>query len=228
MIPSKFAAAATAISAALALVQVGPAHAATIMDTDGTPLAESVHTNGNQTGTTVTTKSNPSGYFVDFTSVDPLSISGNGMAKVDGPFGSITMSPEGPPSANQGLVGFSEIKFTVTSGVDGSTAGDTFTVVANFLGGGSDTFSNIALDTNDKYLVTAGSGEVITSLSIENLANSTGAPIQFGDVRQVYFNGIGGTAPGVPEPATWALMLVGFGGLGAVMRSRRRTAAVSV
>jgi hypothetical protein len=27
----------------------------------------------------------------------------------------------------------------------------------------------------------------------------------------------------VPEPATWAMMLVGFGGIGAAMRSRRST-----
>ncbi len=30
---------------------------------------------------------------------------------------------------------------------------------------------------------------------------------------------------GVPEPATWGLMLMGFGGAGAMLRARRRTAA---
>jgi hypothetical protein len=31
----------------------------------------------------------------------------------------------------------------------------------------------------------------------------------------------------VPEPATWAMMLLGFGGLGAALRQRRRVAAAS-
>lgn len=38
---------------------------------------------------------------------------------------------------------------------------------------------------------------------------------------------ISGRNIAVPEPATWGLMLVGFGGMGALLRNRRRTAAVA-
>ena len=38
---------------------------------------------------------------------------------------------------------------------------------------------------------------------------------------------LGSSSPGIPEPATWAMMLVGFGGLGAAMRSNRRKQAVA-
>jgi PEP-CTERM motif len=37
--------------------------------------------------------------------------------------------------------------------------------------------------------------------------------------------GCGGPPPGVPEPATWAMMLVGFGGMGALLRRRRQVMA---
>jgi hypothetical protein len=33
-------------------------------------------------------------------------------------------------------------------------------------------------------------------------------------------------AGGIPEPATWTMMLMGFGGLGAMLRHRRRSLAV--
>lgn len=40
---------------------------------------------------------------------------------------------------------------------------------------------------------------------------------------------IGDPVPGVPEPASWAMLLLGFGGIGAAMRrSRRRTALMQV
>jgi hypothetical protein len=43
------------------------------------------------------------------------------------------------------------------------------------------------------------------------------------DYAVIVSPGVGNTAPGgAPEPAAWVLMALGFGGLGAVLRSRRR------
>lgn len=43
-----------------------------------------------------------------------------------------------------------------------------------------------------------------------------------GDVRQIR---IGGVTAIVPEPASWAMMIMGFGGMGAMMRRRRASVA---
>jgi len=43
-------------------------------------------------------------------------------------------------------------------------------------------------------------------------------------VRGDNFGGVSLRISAAPEPGTWALMLMGFGGAGAALRSRRRTA----
>ena len=60
--------------------------------------------------------------------------------------------------------------------------------------------------TNERVYFTAGAGEVITGLRF----TSTGVAFEIDDVA----------GDAVPEPATWALMLAGFGMVGAAMRRR--------
>jgi hypothetical protein len=67
----------------------------------------------------------------------------------------------------------------------------------------------------------ATGGETIRGISF-NTGDTTG----FTDIRQVRITpSIGGVA--IPEPSTWAMMLLGFGACGvAIRRSRRRKTLV--
>jgi PEP-CTERM motif len=51
--------------------------------------------------------------------------------------------------------------------------------------------------------------------------NTLGALIAFDNQSQVFLLG-GGVGGGVPEPATWAMMIIGFGMIGAALRRRRQ------
>lgn len=75
------------------------------------------------------------------------------------------------------------------------------------------------------------SGWAHHTFDVSNAITSSGLySLSFGEVdNQLFFHegldnvSLDGTA-GVPEPTSWALMLTGFAGLGAMLRSRRRVA----
>lgn len=73
-----------------------------------------------------------------------------------------------------------------------------------------------AATSNERVSFTAGTGEVITGLRF----TSTGVAFEVDDIAGTPVGD--GNANGiVPEPATWALMIVGFGMVGVTARRRR-------
>ncbi|WP_308515780.1 PEPxxWA-CTERM sorting domain-containing protein [Sphingomonas flavescens] len=85
-------------------------------------------------------------------------------------------------------------------------------------------------NTNKDYTLTATGGDIFTAVRISTCAGTTIAtctPGTGGGFQYIKQNSIT-LAPGaVPEPATWAMMLLGFGGIGMTMRRKqRRTGAL--
>jgi hypothetical protein len=80
-------------------------------------------------------------------------------------------------------------------------------------------------NVSGKWDVGEGNGTTLTA-QLPNLLASR-AYVNF---HTVQFPGgeIRGNFPGVPEPATWAMMLIGFGAVGGAMRSAKRRQKVTV
>jgi hypothetical protein len=143
-----------------------------------------------------------SGIFIDISTIGNVDVA-SGFANIvpvkDGNLTSATFTPEDPLLFND----FSLRGQLVTAGVfsfvvqdDQGNAPQIFT----FDSGKDDDFSRVGVISND--------GETIKSVGVLG---------DFKELKQVEFSTLGA----VPEPATWALMLLGFGALGFAGYRRR-------
>jgi len=111
---------------------------------------------------------------------------------------------------------FGEVEFDLHK-----AAGDTDTVNVTFFGSfGTETRTFDLGNGNNWFAAQTSGGDLITAVSFD----TSGSGVD--DIRQVRLGAIEGVTPppAVPEPATWAMMLGGFGLLGAAARRRTRTA----
>jgi len=205
---------ATAVSA-LTLAVAAPAFATiTVISSPPFPQnpPENVLLTSGSTGATLTGTTNQTNTSVAFTSsTDTLVSPPQGqafLAATDNTLGNLNIA-----LTNKNL-GFTSFEFNINSPTTQNVTlvfTDQFgqTQVAD---GGTTTFS-IGANGSNFINALATNGEFITNVSL------TGANLT--SVGQVRLGGVAAFRA-VPEPTTWAMLIVGFGGVGALMRSRRR------
>lgn len=194
------------------------------------PLADMLKNNSSPDGTTVTLKGSPSNRLVDYIALAGETLetagNGNGFATVteqgnggnDTGFAGLRIDP-------QGAIGFSKINFNLEPRGSGNFSWYA-DITLKRLDGGADILFNDVLFTQgeNKFAISSATNILFESITFANLANgidgAQGRALQkFDSMRHVSVQFGQLTAP-VPEPATWAMMLVGFGVVGASLRRR--------
>ena len=169
---------------------------------------ENVLLSTGMTGNTVVGITNQTNSSVTFTGSEALSLPSNGQARIEAVDGAFTNL--GFNLTNSALT-FGRAEFNINAATAGSVTisgfdnmNDPFTGTFSLAGGGQNFFNLVGIN-----------GQSIRNVSIVSTAPVT-------DVRQIRLGGVAGVAGAVPEPATWAMMILGFGMVGAGLRLRRR------
>ena len=158
------------------------------------------------TGLSIVSGLNNSPQMVRLNSNEAIQGIASGQARVTGVDGNLTfleilLDPSGT---------FSEIEFNLNAIADGTATLSFFGVGNNLLNPGNTVFD---IDASGQNFF-AAFNETISRVTISSTA-------QLSDVRQIRIGGLAAVTA-VPEPSTWALMLLGFGGMGVAMRRTRR------
>lgn len=197
-----------------------PAMATVVIDTGAgvlQPEENLLFNNNPAPATTIEGWTNQTGTFVSMTGGETLA-AGGGQARLDTVDGTISSTFTFNGFANQ-LVGFdlSDAGLAFTSTEFRLFGGTATQATLTFIDTAGQVFQNtFTIPTNGFFNALAADGQLIDSFSIA--ANGT-----IGDIRQIRLGGVTLISP-IPEPGAWALMILGFGSAGALMRRRRQRA----
>ena len=138
---------------------------------------------------------------VTFTGAENLTLQGQRIKASTGTLNFLLFSLTDPGSA------FTSAEFNLNAAANGFSQVLAYDQFGNEFGG------SFAVNGagNNFFNVTATAGQIIQSIVIVSTA-------ALDDVRQIR---LGGVVAVVPEPASWAMMILGLGGVGAVLRKRR-------
>lgn len=217
-----------AFSAVCAMSAASAGSASVLLNTGELSGLTQVHSTGSQgPAATVFGVTQGSGLGVSITGGSPLSVSGAGYAQFDGPFSVLQYG------FTSYAGGFTATNFTLfADGVNGAKGVPALVDISAYGLGGVllKTFDNVSLDQGvNKFNIKGDNSEVFSSIAFKvysDAANLNARPI--GDIRHIDLDVAPLTPTGVPEPATWAMLIVGFGAIGAAMRSRRKLAFTPV
>ena len=171
------------------------------------------------TGNPIFGVTNQSSTSVTFEGNETLTAPAAGQARVEAADGTLNYLKF---SLSDPTLGFKEVEFNLQRIVGGPF--QPFDIVVDF----SDNFGNIFSTTSqigtgaNWFSAQALDNQWIMSITLDT------APNNIADIRQLRLGGIGTVPTGaIPEPATWAMLIAGFGMVGGAMRRRRGTVATT-
>ena len=209
-----------AATTAMAMAAMPSAATIVIFQTPGAvqPAENVLFQGAAPTGNTATGITNTSNTMVNFVGTEALATPSNGQARIEAGDGGLNQLSFGLDTG----MGFKEVEFNIF-GTGATATSTTLTFTDQFGNNFTDTFNIV----NGQNFFSA---RALDNQFITNVSFTLNGDVR--DVSQFRIGGVGDTTVdpgggGVPEPASWAMMMAGFGLVGATMRRRKTLQTVA-